>query len=192
MLDLFQISKFGADWSNILLAVISDSVCICCRNDTYCVSGRIALHVYRSDSVDLNSLSYPWSATEGERVEFKCPSLSCFNKTDRQIEWFKVSNEPVTARQQIRCEFQSCSHLNPDSKEHMCSSTGLWLHSSSAGQRSPDDPCSEEVPRRSVHLPAHRAHQQAELQSQQSLPAARARLVTCRASVTGVPSKETS
>ncbi|XP_037542555.1 interleukin-1 receptor type 2 [Nematolebias whitei] len=62
------------------------------RNDTYCVTGRIVLHVYQSDSVDLNSLSYPWSATEGERVEFNCPSLSCFNKTDGLIEWFKDSD----------------------------------------------------------------------------------------------------
>lgn len=65
------------------------------RNDTYCVTGSIMLYVYESDSADINKLSYPWMATEGERVEFNCPSLGCFNKTDRLIEWYKVSDKPT-------------------------------------------------------------------------------------------------
>ncbi|XP_017285645.1 interleukin-1 receptor type 2 [Kryptolebias marmoratus] len=62
------------------------------RNDTYCVTGSITLHVYESNSIDMNKLSYWWSVLEGEKVKFNCPSLSRFNKTDRQIEWYKDSN----------------------------------------------------------------------------------------------------
>nr|AQR55702.1 IL-1RII [Miichthys miiuy] len=61
------------------------------RNETYCVTGSITLHVYESSSVDIEKLSYPISATVGENVKFRCPSLSDFNKTDRLIEWCKDS-----------------------------------------------------------------------------------------------------
>ncbi|XP_013863395.1 interleukin-1 receptor type 2 [Austrofundulus limnaeus] len=62
------------------------------RNDTYCVTGSIMLYVYESDSADMNKLSYPWMASEGEQVEFYCPSLDCFNKTGSLIEWYKDSS----------------------------------------------------------------------------------------------------
>ncbi|XP_047226032.1 interleukin-1 receptor type 2 [Girardinichthys multiradiatus] len=62
------------------------------RNATYCVTGSITLHVYESSSVDIEKLSYPWPAFVGEKVEFNCPSLDCFNKTHRPIAWYKDSN----------------------------------------------------------------------------------------------------
>ncbi|KAM4731934.1 interleukin-1 receptor type 2-like [Anableps anableps] len=62
------------------------------RNKTFCVTGRITLHVYESSSVDIQKVSYLLSALVGEKVEFNCPSLECFNKTDRPIEWYKNSN----------------------------------------------------------------------------------------------------
>uniref|UniRef100_A0A3Q2PQD7 Interleukin-1 receptor type 2 n=1 Tax=Fundulus heteroclitus TaxID=8078 RepID=A0A3Q2PQD7_FUNHE len=62
------------------------------RNETYCVTGSITLHVYESSSVDIEKLSYPWPAFVGEKVEFICPSLDCFNNTDRSIEWYKDSS----------------------------------------------------------------------------------------------------
>uniref|UniRef100_A0A1A8CFQ8 Interleukin 18 receptor 1 n=2 Tax=Nothobranchius kadleci TaxID=1051664 RepID=A0A1A8CFQ8_NOTKA len=69
------------------------------RNDTYCVTGSITLHVFESDSVSIEKLSYPWPATEGENVEFTCPSLSRFNKTDWLIEWYKdSSSSPLEPR----------------------------------------------------------------------------------------------
>ncbi|KAM4561918.1 interleukin-1 receptor type 2-like [Fundulus diaphanus] len=67
------------------------------RNETYCVTGSITLHVYESSSVDIEKLSYPWPAFVGEKVEFICPSLDCFNNTDRPIEWYKDSN-PASLR----------------------------------------------------------------------------------------------
>uniref|UniRef100_A0A3Q2E609 Interleukin-1 receptor type 2-like n=1 Tax=Cyprinodon variegatus TaxID=28743 RepID=A0A3Q2E609_CYPVA len=62
------------------------------RNETYCVTGSITLHVYESSSVDIEKLSYPWPALVGEDVEFNCPSLESFNQTGRPIQWYKDSN----------------------------------------------------------------------------------------------------
>ncbi|XP_038160094.1 interleukin-1 receptor type 2 isoform X2 [Cyprinodon tularosa] len=62
------------------------------RNETYCVTGSITLHVYESSSVDIEKLSYPWPALVGETVEFNCPSLESFNQTGRPIQWYKDSN----------------------------------------------------------------------------------------------------
>ncbi|KAM6934570.1 interleukin-1 receptor type 2-like [Xenentodon cancila] len=61
------------------------------RNDTYCVTGSIKLHIYESSSVDMEKLSYPWTVTVGEEMKFTCPSLDSFNKTGRMIEWYKDS-----------------------------------------------------------------------------------------------------
>lgn len=143
------------------------------RNDTYCVTGSIMLYVYEPDSADMNKLSYPWMATEGETVEFNCPSLGCFNTTDGLIEWYKVNDKPTTQLFHPALNLNLIEHI-------ICSLTGLQPHPSAAGQRDPYDPCSKEVPRGALHLPAHGAHQQTALQSQQSLSAACARLVTRR------------
>ncbi|XP_040003513.1 interleukin-1 receptor type 2 [Xiphias gladius] len=62
------------------------------RNETYCVTGSITLHVYESSSVDLKKLSYPIPATVGQRLRLPCPSLDDFNSTDRLIEWYKDSS----------------------------------------------------------------------------------------------------
>ncbi|XP_045910619.1 interleukin-1 receptor type 2 [Micropterus dolomieu] len=62
------------------------------RNESYCVTGSIMLHVYESSYVDMEKLSYPVSATVGENLPLKCPSLSDFNKTDRLIQWHKDSS----------------------------------------------------------------------------------------------------
>ncbi|XP_014329400.1 interleukin-1 receptor type 2 [Xiphophorus maculatus] len=62
------------------------------RNETYCVTGSITLHVYESYSADIKTLSYGWSATVGEKVEFYCPALDRFNKTGRPIEWHRDFN----------------------------------------------------------------------------------------------------
>ncbi|XP_076603919.1 interleukin-1 receptor type 2-like [Chaetodon auriga] len=60
------------------------------RNETYCVTGSIKLHVYESIAVDMEKLSYPISAMVGEKLTFRCP-ISDFNETDRPIEWYKES-----------------------------------------------------------------------------------------------------
>ncbi|XP_071337408.1 interleukin-1 receptor type 2 isoform X2 [Trachinotus anak] len=62
------------------------------RNETYCVTGSIRLHVYESGSPDMRKVHYPISATVGEKLMYRCPSLSHFNKTDRLIEWYKDSS----------------------------------------------------------------------------------------------------
>ncbi|XP_068185613.1 interleukin-1 receptor type 2 [Antennarius striatus] len=74
-----------------LPAQASDSGKYVCtyRNETYCVSGSIQLHVYPSDAVDAQILAYPISARVGEKLKFTCPSISYFNTTGRLIEWFK-------------------------------------------------------------------------------------------------------
>lgn len=60
------------------------------RNETYCITGSIALHVYESSSVDMEKLSYQISAVVGEKLTLRCPSVNHFNKTEKQIEWYKV------------------------------------------------------------------------------------------------------
>ncbi|XP_026233195.1 interleukin-1 receptor type 2 isoform X2 [Anabas testudineus] len=62
------------------------------RNETYCITGSITLHVYKSSYANMEKVSYPISATVGENLIFGCPSLSNFNKTDRLIEWHKESS----------------------------------------------------------------------------------------------------
>ncbi|XP_040913812.1 interleukin-1 receptor type 2 isoform X2 [Toxotes jaculatrix] len=62
------------------------------RNETYCITGSITLHVYESSSVDMEKLPYPMSAKVGEKLTLRCPSLDGFNKTDRLIEWYKDSS----------------------------------------------------------------------------------------------------
>uniref|UniRef100_A0A3P9MZH6 Interleukin 1 receptor type 2 n=1 Tax=Poecilia reticulata TaxID=8081 RepID=A0A3P9MZH6_POERE len=78
----------------LLPAQLSDSGKYTCtyRNETFCVTGSITLHVYESYSADIKALSYPWSAKVGENVEFHCPALDRFNKTGRPIEWHKDFN----------------------------------------------------------------------------------------------------
>lgn len=60
------------------------------RNETYCVTGSIKLHVYEPTSVDMKKLTYEVTAAVGEKLALKCPSLRNFNKTDSVIEWYKV------------------------------------------------------------------------------------------------------
>ncbi|XP_054471610.1 interleukin-1 receptor type 2 [Anoplopoma fimbria] len=62
------------------------------RNETYCVTGSIYLHVYESSSVDVEQLSYPIYVIVGEYLRKSCPSLGDFNHTDRLIEWHKGSS----------------------------------------------------------------------------------------------------
>ncbi|XP_069009757.1 interleukin-1 receptor type 2 [Embiotoca jacksoni] len=75
----------------LLPAQASDSGKYTCtyRNESYCVTGSIDLYVYESASVDVEKLFYPVSATVGEKVNFSCPSLSYFNKTNSLIKWQK-------------------------------------------------------------------------------------------------------
>ncbi|XP_022596470.1 interleukin-1 receptor type 2-like [Seriola dumerili] len=62
------------------------------RNETYCVTGSIRLYVYESSSSDIKKLYHPISVIVGEKLMYRCPSLSNFNKTDRLIEWYKDSS----------------------------------------------------------------------------------------------------
>ncbi|KAK9537197.1 hypothetical protein VZT92_004833 [Zoarces viviparus] len=61
------------------------------RNETYCVTGSIGLHVYQSGSAEVEKLSYPIPVSVGESLRLSCPSLGDFNSTDRLIEWHKDS-----------------------------------------------------------------------------------------------------
>ena len=127
------------------------------RNDTYCVTGRINLKVYEATSVDIQKLSYPWSATVGERIPFTCPSLDSFNKTGRMIEWYKVRGSTVSALAapehknlwvRTRCHYLSRLCFAPLSTcDTTCSFlTGLQPHCAPArqnfpqGRRNPDHP----------------------------------------------------
>ncbi|XP_024141744.1 interleukin-1 receptor type 2 [Oryzias melastigma] len=89
----------------LLPAQTSDSGEYSCtyRNETYCVTGSIALHVFDSDSVDMAKLSYPWTATVGEELTIFCPALGSFNKSNTLIEWFKDSS--LTALQASKTNF---------------------------------------------------------------------------------------
>lgn len=60
------------------------------RNETYCVTGSISLHVYEPLAADMEKLSFPITAAVGETLKLKCPSISDFNSTRRLIEWYKV------------------------------------------------------------------------------------------------------
>lgn len=53
--------------------------------------------MYESSSADMEKLSYPVFTQVGEELDLRCPSLGYFNKTDRQIEWYKVSEHMVVA-----------------------------------------------------------------------------------------------
>lgn len=70
------------------------------RNETYCVTGSIQLHVYEPLAADMEKLSFPIRATVGEKLTFKCPSISNFNSTQRLIEWSKVRGS--TCQHQLR------------------------------------------------------------------------------------------
>ena len=72
-------------WRNFRVFLV-----VLCRNETYCIAGSVTLHVYDSSSIDMDKLSYPWTASAGERVTLTCPSVTHFNWTDH-IEWFMVS-----------------------------------------------------------------------------------------------------
>ncbi|XP_053184815.1 interleukin-1 receptor type 2 [Scomber japonicus] len=77
----------------LLPAQASDSGKYTCtyRNETYCVTGSITLHVFESSSVDMKKLSYPIPTTVGMNLTVLCPSLENFNQTN-QIEWYKDSS----------------------------------------------------------------------------------------------------
>lgn len=61
------------------------------RNETYCVTGSIKLHVYEPTLVDMKKLTHKVRAAVGENLTLECPSLRNFNKTDSMIKWYKVS-----------------------------------------------------------------------------------------------------
>ncbi|KAM7406880.1 hypothetical protein PAMA_002871 [Pampus argenteus] len=65
------------------------------RNETYCVTGSIKIHVYKSSSVNLKILSKHISAIVGETLPLICPSIGNFNMTGTQIQWYKDSS-PTT------------------------------------------------------------------------------------------------
>ncbi|XP_014857222.1 PREDICTED: interleukin-1 receptor type 2-like [Poecilia mexicana] len=91
--DKGRVQQHGGElW--LLPARLSDSGKYTCtyRNETFCVTGSITLHMYESYSADVKALTYPWSAKVGENVEFHCPALDRFNKTGRPIEWHKDFN----------------------------------------------------------------------------------------------------
>ncbi|KAM9347794.1 interleukin-1 receptor type 2-like [Symphorus nematophorus] len=82
-----------------LPAMASDSGEYICtyRNETYCVNGSINLHVYKSNSVDMDKVSYRSYAMVGKKQTLKCPSIRDFNNTERhtqtdRIEWYKDSS----------------------------------------------------------------------------------------------------
>ncbi|XP_070694616.1 interleukin-1 receptor type 2 [Pempheris klunzingeri] len=84
----------------LLPSQVSDSGEFVCtyRNENYCVTGNITLQVYGSSSVDMKKWSFPISATVGEELTFRCPSISDFNSTGRPIEWYKDSS-PTSLQQ---------------------------------------------------------------------------------------------
>lgn len=71
------------------------------RNETYCVTGSIRLQVYQADSVDIDKLSYHFSAFLGHSKNIMCPSLDDFNKTEGLISWEKVGEQ---RRQLASCD----------------------------------------------------------------------------------------
>ncbi|XP_031729859.1 interleukin-1 receptor type 2-like [Anarrhichthys ocellatus] len=76
------------------------------RNETYCVTGSIGLHVYESGSADVEKLSYPIPVSVGEYLRLSCPSLSDFNSTDRLIEWHKDSGLTPRRSGRVQGSFQ--------------------------------------------------------------------------------------
>ncbi|XP_005746260.1 interleukin-1 receptor type 2-like isoform X2 [Pundamilia nyererei] len=78
----------------LLPALASDSGKYTCtyRNETYCVTGSIKLHVYEPTLVNMKKLTHKVTAAVGETLTLECPSLRNFNKTDSMIEWYKDSN----------------------------------------------------------------------------------------------------
>uniref|UniRef100_A0A665VQA2 Interleukin-1 receptor type 2-like n=1 Tax=Echeneis naucrates TaxID=173247 RepID=A0A665VQA2_ECHNA len=75
-----------------LPAQASDSAQYVCtyRNESYCITGSIRLHVYESSSTDIQKMYYLINLTSGQKLRYKCPSLDYFNKTGSLIEWYKV------------------------------------------------------------------------------------------------------
>ncbi|XP_067460488.1 interleukin-1 receptor type 2 [Thunnus thynnus] len=75
----------------LLPAQASDSGNYTCtyRNETYCITGSIMLHVYKSSSLNMEKLSYLIEVKVGEEWNLSCPSLHNFNLTESQIEWYK-------------------------------------------------------------------------------------------------------
>lgn len=144
------------------------------RNETYCVTGSIQLHVYEPLAADMQKLSFPIRATVGEKLTFRCPSISDFNSTRRLIEWYKVrgSSRHVESFAQVGIIVALISSL-----------TGLCVQQAAARhrelfsleQRKPADPRREAVSRRHLHLPAQRFDQEPAVQSQQSHSAPRRR-----------------
>lgn len=57
------------------------------------MTGSIRLQVYEADSVDMDKLSYPYTALMGHSKTIMCPSLDDFNKTNKLISWAKVREE---------------------------------------------------------------------------------------------------
>lgn len=132
------------------------------RNETYCVTGSIQLYVYEPLAADMQKLSFPITATVGEKLTFKCPSISDFNSTDRLIEWYKVrtSIRHAESSTQVGIIVALISSL-----------TGLCVQQATARHRKQwktTDPRREAVSRRHVHLPAQCSDQQPAVQSQQS------------------------
>ncbi|KAG7240349.1 hypothetical protein INR49_026920 [Caranx melampygus] len=77
-----------------LPALASDSGLYNCtyRNETFCLTGSIRLYVYKSKSANINNTYFPVRVFVGEDLKYKCPHLSYFNRTGREIEWYKNSS----------------------------------------------------------------------------------------------------
>uniref|UniRef100_A0A8C6TEA8 Ig-like domain-containing protein n=1 Tax=Neogobius melanostomus TaxID=47308 RepID=A0A8C6TEA8_9GOBI len=76
----------------LLPAQESDSGQYSCtyRSEAFCVRGALTLQVYSSHSMDMDRLSFPITLSEGEYLDFRCPSLSVFNRTETHAHWDKV------------------------------------------------------------------------------------------------------
>ncbi|XP_047456156.1 interleukin-1 receptor type 2 [Mugil cephalus] len=96
-----------------LPAQASDSGNYTCtyRNETYCMRGRITLHVYELTPGNVDKLSYPVSAMVGEELRFSCPSLDNFNVSERLIKWYKEPSPSALQKGEAGSLFQDGGKL---------------------------------------------------------------------------------
>ncbi|XP_029386749.1 interleukin-1 receptor type 2-like [Echeneis naucrates] len=109
-----------------LPAQASDSAQYVCtyRNESYCITGSIRLHVYESSSTDIQKMYYLINLTSGQKLRYKCPSLDYFNKTGSLIEWYKDSNSTVLQHGAFSSSSQDSGRLIIPAVKH--SHAGLY------------------------------------------------------------------